>query len=95
MITYSLYIHVDDEFEDPRSTLSTAAIDAANAIEMRHSEYFTWIDDEQESLSRSNAINLAEKDMQEYLHVKQHLWWFISNSADKSRQGQVKQEAAL
>ena len=37
-------------------------VQAANIIEMRQSEYFTWEDDAQESLSRSNAISMPRRD---------------------------------
>ena len=41
-------------------------VQAANIIEMRQSEYFTWEDDAQESLSRSSAIKYAEEEIQSY-----------------------------
>ena len=41
-------------------------VQAVNIIEMRQSEYFTWEDDAQESLSRSSAIKYAEEEIQSY-----------------------------
>ena len=66
MITYQLDIEVTRPFTSARDTLYRDTVDAANAIEMRHSEYFTWKDDAQESLSRSSAIKYAEKEIQSY-----------------------------
>jgi hypothetical protein len=76
MITYQLDISIlclnraDKTYRD--------CVQAANIIEMRQSEYFTWEDDEQEPLSRSNAIHLAEKEMQGYPDVKEFLGYLIT-----------------
>jgi len=66
MTTYQLDIEVNGLFTSARDTLYRDTVDAANAIEMRHSEYFTWEDDAQESLSRSSAIKYAEEEIQSY-----------------------------
>jgi len=58
-------------------------VQAANIIEMRQSEYFTWEDDEQEPLSRSNAIHLAEKEMQGYPNVREFLSYLITLKNDE------------
>ena len=58
-------------------------VQAANIIEMRQSEYFTWEDDEQEPLSRSNAINLAEKELQGYPNVREFLSYLITVKNDE------------
>ena len=78
MKRYKLEITVNSPFFSARDTLYRDTVDAANAIEMRQSEYFTWEDDAQESLSRSNAISLAEKEMQGYLHLKDSLYYEIT-----------------
>ena len=66
MNTYKLDIEVTRPFTSARDTLYRESVDAANAIEMRWSEYFTWEDDAQESLSRSSAIKYAEEEIQSY-----------------------------
>ena len=66
MTKYQLEITVNSPFFSARDTLYRDTVDAANAIEMRWSEYFTWEDDEQESLSRSSAIKYAEEEIQSY-----------------------------
>ena len=66
MNTYKLEIEVTRPFTSARETLYRDTVDAANAIEMRWSEYFVWEDDAQESLSRSSAIKYAEEEMQSY-----------------------------
>ena len=54
-------------------------VQAANIIEMRQSEYFTWEDDAQESLSRSSAIKYAEEEIQSYHSlVRENLSYLIS-----------------
>ena len=79
MITYKLEITVTRPFTSARDTLYRDTVDAANAIEMRHSEYFTWEDDAQESLSRSSAIKYAEEEIQSYHSlVRENLWWRIT-----------------
>jgi len=46
---------------------------------MRWSEYFTWEDDAQESLSRSSAIKYAEEEIQSYHSlVRENLSYLIS-----------------
>ena len=57
-------------------------VQAANIIEMRQSEYFVWEDDEQEPLSRSNAIHLAEKEFQGYPDAKEFLDYLITEKHD-------------
>ena len=66
MNTYQLEIEVTRPFTSARETLYRDTVDAANAIEMRWSEYFVWEDDAQESLSRSSAIKYAEEEIQSY-----------------------------
>ena len=66
MKRYKLEITVNSPFFSARDTLYRDTVDAANAIEMRQSEYFTWEDDAQESLSRSSAIKYAEEEIQSY-----------------------------
>ena len=66
MTTYQLDIEVTRPFTSARDTLYRDTVDAANAIEMRWSEYFVWEDDAQESLSRSSAIRYAEEEIQSY-----------------------------
>ena len=83
MNTYKLEIAVTDPFTSSSlNATDTAYIDAvtaANRIEMKWSEYFVWEEDDQESLSRSNAISYAEKDIQEYpANVREHVWWKIT-----------------
>jgi len=79
MNTYQLEITVTRPFTSARDTLYRDTVDAANAIEMRHSEYFTWEDDAQESLSRSSAIKYAEEEIQSYHSlVRENLWWRIT-----------------
>jgi len=76
VITYQLDIiihrlnHADKAYRD--------CVQAANIIEMRQSSSFTWEDDEQEPLSRSHAIHLAEKEMQDYPDVKEFLYYEIT-----------------
>ena len=78
MITYQLDIEIhrmnrsDQVYKD--------CVQAANIIEMRQSEYFVWEDDEQEPLSRSNAIHLAEKEMQGYPDAKEFLSYLITEN---------------
>jgi hypothetical protein len=45
---------------------------------MRQISSFTWEDDEQEPMSRNNAIHLAEKEMQDYPDVKEFLGYLIT-----------------
>ena len=99
MNTYKLEIAVTDPFTSSSlNATDTAYIDAvtaANRIEMKWSEYFVWEEDDQESLSRSNAISYAEKDIQEYpANVREHVWWRISTWQNSHKldgyQGQVK-----
>jgi len=79
MNTYQLEITVTRPFTSARDTLYRDTVDAANAIEMRHSEYFTWEDDAQESLSRGSAIKYAEEEIQSYHSlVRENLWWRIT-----------------
>ena len=66
MKRYKLEITVNSPFFSARDTLYRDTVDAANAIEMRQSEYFRWEDDAQESLSRSSAIKYAEEEIQSY-----------------------------
>ena len=66
MKRYKLEITVNSPFFSARDTLYRDTVDAANAIEMRWSEYFVWEDDAQESLSRSSAIRYAEEEIQSY-----------------------------
>ena len=66
MKRYKLEITVNSPFFSARDTLYRDTVDAANAIEMRWSEYFIWEDDAQESLSRSSAIKYAEEEIQSY-----------------------------
>jgi hypothetical protein len=76
MTTYQLDIiirrlnHADKAYRD--------CVQAANIIEMRQSSSFTWEDDEQEPMSRNNAIHLAEKEMQDYPDVKDFLYYEIT-----------------
>ena len=78
MITYQLDIEIhrmnrsDQVYKD--------CVQAANIIEMRQSSSFTWEDDEQEPLSRSNAIHLAEKEMQGYPDAKEFLSYLITEN---------------
>ena len=79
MNTYQLEITVTKPFTSARDTLYRNTVDAANAIEMRWSEYFRWEDDAQESLSRSSAIKYAEEEIQSYhSNVRENLWWRIT-----------------
>jgi hypothetical protein len=79
MNTYQLEITVTKPFTSARDTLYRNTVDAANAIEMRWSEYFKWEDDAQESLSRSSAIKYAEEEIQSYhSNVRENLWWRIT-----------------
>ena len=56
-------------------------VQAANIIEMRQSEYFTWEDDAQESLSRSSAIKYAEEEIQSYHSlVRENLSYSITTN---------------
>ena len=66
MKRYKLEITVNSPFFSARDALYRDTVDAANAIEMRWSEYFVWEDDAQESLSRSSAIKYAEEEIQSY-----------------------------
>ena len=78
MTTYQLEITVNSPFFSARDALYRDTVDAANAIEMRWSEYFTWEDDAQESLSRSSAIKYAEEEIQSYHSlVREHLSYSI------------------
>ncbi len=85
MITYQLDISVlclnraDQTYKD--------CVQAANIIEMRQSEYFVWEDDEQEPLSRSNAIHLAEKEMQGYPDAKEFLSYLITEKHEYKEDG--------
>jgi hypothetical protein len=64
---------------------------AADSIEMKYSEYFKWEGDAQASLSKSNAIGYAEKEMQKYPpDVRKYLQWSIYN--EESREYQHKRE---
>ena len=63
---------------------------AADSIEMKYSEYFKWEGDAQASLSRSNAIGYAEKEMQKYPDVREYLQWSIYD--EESREYQHKRE---
>ena len=54
---------------------------------MRQSEYFVWEDDEQEPLSRSNAIHLAEKEMQGYPDAKEFLSYLITEKHEYKEDG--------
>jgi len=78
MITYQLEISIlclnraDQTYKD--------CVQAANIIEMRQSSFFTWEDDEQEPLSRSNAIHLAEKEIQGYPDAKEFLSYLITEN---------------
>jgi hypothetical protein len=78
MNTYELEITVTRPFTSARDTVYRDAVDAAHAIEMRWSEYFTWEDDAQESLSRSSAVRYAEEKIQSYHSlVREHLSYSI------------------
>ena len=66
MTTYQLEITVTRPFTSARDTLYRDAVEAANAIQMRESEYFVWEHDAQESLSRSTAVRYAEEGIQSY-----------------------------
>ena len=97
MNTYELEITVTKPFTSARDTVYRDAVDAANAIEMRWSEYFKWEDDAQQSLSRSSAIKYAEEEIQSYHSlVRENLWWRISTWHNGHKLagyfGQVKQE---
>jgi hypothetical protein len=62
---------------------------AADSIEMKYSEYFKWEGDAQASLSKSNAIGYAEKEMQKYPpDVRKYLQWSIYD--EESREYQSK-----
>ena len=79
MKRYKLEITVNSPFFSARDTLYRDTVDAANAIEMRQSEYFRWEDDAQESLSRSSAIKYAEEEIQSYHSlVRENLSYSIS-----------------
>ena len=78
MITYQLDIEVTRPFTSARDALYMDIVTAANVIEMRQSEYFTWEDDAQESLSRSSAIKYAEEGMQEYVYLKDFMAYEIT-----------------
>jgi hypothetical protein len=78
MTKYQLEITVTKPFTNSRDAEFRAIVDAANAIEMRWSEYFTWEDDAQESLSRSSAIRYAEEEIQSYYpRLREHLSYSI------------------
>jgi len=85
MITYQLEISIlclnraDQTYKD--------CVQAANIIEMRQSSFFTWEDDEQESLSRSNAIHLAEKEIQGYPDAKEFLSYSITEKHEYKEDG--------
>ena len=85
MITYQLDIEIhrmnrsDQVYKD--------CVQAANIIEMRQSSSFTWEDDEQEPLSRSNAIHLAEKEMQGYPDAKEFLSYLITEKHEYKEDG--------
>ena len=79
MNTYELEITVTRPFTSARDTVYREAVDAAHAIEMRWSEYFTWEDDAQERLSRITAIKYAEEEIQSYHSlVRENLSYSIS-----------------
>tara|TARA_R100000935_G_scaffold28256_2_gene48579 strand:- start:2702 stop:3010 length:309 start_codon:yes stop_codon:yes gene_type:complete len=81
MTTYQLEITARQEMNSGimKLHLSADARRIRDIIEMKHSEYFTWEDDAQESLSRSNAIGYAEKEIQECAaNVRGWLWWRIT-----------------
>ena len=87
MINYHLTI--DNKLRGGSDYWVTEA--AADAIEMKYSEYFKWESDAQKSLSRSNAIGYAEKEMQKYPpDVRKYLQWSIYN--EESREYQHKRE---
>jgi hypothetical protein len=87
MINYHLTI--DNKLRGGSDYWVTQA--AADAIEMKYSEYFKWESDAQVSLSRSNAIGYAEKEMQKYPpDVRKYLQWSIYN--EESREYQHKRE---
>ena len=65
--------HLAMNFGTSEDTRYWDAEKAVHAIEMKHSEYFHWEGDEQESLSRSTAINLAEQEINEYVHLREYL----------------------
>ena len=87
MITYQLDISVlclnrsDQVYKD--------CVQAANIIEMRQSSSFTWEDDEQEPLSRSNAIHLAEKEFQGYPDAKEFMAYEITVKHEEEDDEQV------
>jgi len=76
MKTYQLDIGINCASRS--SKLYQDCLQAANIIEMRQSEYFVWDDDEQEPLSRSNAIHLALKEFQDYPDAKEFLNYLIT-----------------
>jgi hypothetical protein len=83
MNTYQLDIEVTRPFTSARDTLYRESVDAANAIEMRWSEYFTWEDDAQERLSRITAIKYAEEEIQSYHPlVREYLSYSIKAKED-------------
>ena len=87
MINYHLTI--DNKLRGGSDYWVTQA--AADSIEMKYSEYFKWEGDAQASLSRSNAIGYAEKEMQKYPpDVRKYLQWSIYN--EESREYQHKRE---
>jgi len=100
MITYQLKItnaieRVDDEywkgFDLPVSVEQRRDAEAAaDSIEMQHSDHFTWVDDEQEDLSRRRAINYAEHSIMDYTHSRKWLDWEVTNSVNSSRYGHAK-----
>jgi len=60
---------------------------AADSIEMKYSEYFKWEGDAQASLSKSNAIGYAEKEMQKYPpDVRKYLQWSIYDEESREYQ---------
>ena len=78
MKTYQLDIEVTRPFTSARDKVFQEVVTAANRIEMQWSEYFTWEDDAQESLSRSSAIKYAEEGMQEYVYLKDFMAYEIT-----------------
>ena len=66
MKTYQLDINITRPNTSTRDKVFQEVVTAANRIEMQWSEYFTWEDDAQESLSRSSAIKYAEEEIQSY-----------------------------
>ena len=81
MITYQLEItaHQKTNSGIMKMHLSADAQRARESIEMKHSGKFQWEGDEQESLSRSIAINLAEKEINEYPHLRHYLSYAVED----------------